>query len=46
MNDSIARYAPYAYALMRIVVGVLFAMHGSQKLLGIPATSPRSSWLR
>jgi putative oxidoreductase len=29
-------YASYAYALLRIVVGLLFAMHGSQKLLGFP----------
>ncbi|PJJ47808.1 DoxX family protein [Hymenobacter chitinivorans] len=33
MNSS---YASYAYALLRIVVGLLFAMHGSQKLLGFP----------
>jgi putative oxidoreductase len=29
--------SPYAYAVMRIVFGLLFAMHGSQKLLGFPA---------
>lgn len=33
MNSS---YASYAYALLRIVVGLLFAMHGSQKLMGFP----------
>ena len=27
--------APYAYAAMRIVVGLLFACHGAQKLLGV-----------
>ncbi|MCB2379387.1 DoxX family protein [Hymenobacter sp. BT635] len=31
-----ASYASYAFALLRIVAGVLFAMHGSQKLLGFP----------
>lgn len=30
------RYAPHAYALLRIVAGLMFAMHGSQKLLGWP----------
>ena len=30
------RFAPQAYALLRIVSGVMFAMHGSQKLLGWP----------
>ncbi|PJJ54948.1 DoxX family protein [Hymenobacter chitinivorans] len=29
-------YASYAFALLRIVAGLLFAMHGSQKLLGFP----------
>lgn len=40
MNDSVARFAPYAFALLRIVVGVLFAMHGSQKLFGVPGDKP------
>ena len=29
------RYAPYIYALMRIVFGFLFAFHGLQKLFGM-----------
>ena len=33
----LARYTPYAFALFRIVAGLLFMMHGSQKLLGTPA---------
>ncbi|GAA4375613.1 DoxX family protein [Hymenobacter koreensis] len=40
MNSSLSRYAPYVYALFRIVVGLLFAMHGSQKLLGFPGDKP------
>lgn len=40
MNDSISRFAPHAFAIMRIVVGVLFAMHGSQKLFGTPGDKP------
>jgi len=40
MNDSLSRFAPHAFAIMRIVVGVLFAMHGSQKLFGTPGDKP------
>ncbi|MCR5888896.1 DoxX family protein [Hymenobacter sp. J193] len=38
--SSLSRYAPYIYALLRIVVGLLFAFHGSQKLLGFPGDKP------
>ena len=37
MERVLGRYEPYVYAIVRIVVGLLFAMHGSQKLLGWPA---------
>jgi len=30
------RYAPYAFALLRIVAGLMFLIHGSGKLLNIP----------
>lgn len=30
-------YEPYLYALLRIVAGFLFLMHGTQKVLGFPA---------
>jgi putative oxidoreductase len=36
MNRFLAKFAPYVYAIMRIVVGLMFAVHGSQKLFGIP----------
>src|SRR4051794_8990529 len=36
MDRVLGKYAPYLYAVLRIVSGILFAMHGSQKLLGIP----------
>ena len=29
------RFAPYCYAALRIVAGLLFAVHGCQKLFGI-----------
>ena len=37
MERFLGRFEPYFYAILRIVSGLLFAMHGSQKLLGIPA---------
>src|SRR5262245_41211086 len=33
----VSKLAPRAYALMRIVAGLLFMWHGSQKLFGWPA---------
>lgn len=36
----LARFQGEAYALMRIVVGLLFLCHGSQKLFGFPAPPP------
>lgn len=36
MDTVIGRFSAQAFAIMRIVVGVLFACHGSQKLLGWP----------
>ena len=35
MERILGRFAPQCYALMRIVVGLLFACHGAQKLLGV-----------
>ncbi|PSR53585.1 DoxX family protein [Adhaeribacter arboris] len=40
MESILGKYAPYFYALLRIVAGLMFAMHGSQKLLGIPGDQP------
>jgi putative oxidoreductase len=31
----LGQYSPYVYAVMRIVVGFLFACHGAQKLFGV-----------
>jgi putative oxidoreductase len=35
MERVLSKVAPYLYALMRIVVGLLFACHGAQKLFGL-----------
>ena len=35
MERLLAGYAPHAYAIMRIVVGVLFLCHGLQKVFGL-----------
>jgi putative oxidoreductase len=34
MQTPLARFAEPAYAIMRIVVGLLFAFHGAQKVFG------------
>ena len=35
MERVLGRFSPQLYALMRIVVGLLFACHGAQKLFGV-----------
>jgi putative oxidoreductase len=35
MERFLGPYSPYLYAVMRIVVGFLFACHGAQKLFGM-----------
>jgi len=36
---KLERYADYAYALLRIMAGIMFSFHGAQKLLGLFAQS-------
>ncbi len=36
----LGKYSPQLYAILRIVAGLLFAMHGSQKLFGVPGGGP------
>jgi putative oxidoreductase len=40
MANYFARFSGPAYALLRIVAGLMFAMHGAQKLFGFPSGSP------
>jgi putative oxidoreductase len=35
MERILGPYSPYLFAVMRIVVGFLFACHGAQKLFGV-----------
>src|SRR3977135_2560141 len=36
MERFLGKYSAYLYALLRIIAGLLFLMHGSQKLLDWP----------
>ena len=36
MASFMSSYSSQSYALLRIVIGLLFALHGSQKLLSFP----------
>ena len=42
MSRVLGRYSEPAYALMRVVVGLLFACHGAQKLFGVLGGQPSS----
>ena len=35
-----ARFAPYLFAILRIMTGVMFMMHGTAKLFGWPTNRP------
>ena len=39
MERFIGRWSPHLYALLRIFAGVMFFLHGSQKILGWPGGS-------
>lgn len=41
MDTYLGRYSPHLYAILRFVAGLMFAMHGSQKLFGWPGDRPR-----
>jgi putative oxidoreductase len=40
MNPLLGNYSPYIYAILRIIVGLSFALHGSQKVFGFPGDKP------
>ncbi len=40
MERFIGRFSPQLYAILRIIAGLMFAMHGTAKLLGWPGDKP------
>ena len=48
MHRVLGKYAPYLYAVLRIITGLMFTLHGSEKLLGFPPYTqgppPGISW--
>jgi putative oxidoreductase len=40
MDRFLGKYSAHLYAVLRIVTGLMFAMHGSQKLLSWPGDKP------
>jgi putative oxidoreductase len=43
MAEIIGRFSAQTFALLRIIAGLMFAMHGTQKLLGWPPMPPGMS---
>ena len=43
MERWLGKYSDWIYALMRIVVGLLFACHGAQKLFGVLGAQGKAS---
>jgi putative oxidoreductase len=43
MAEVIGRFSAQAFPLLRIIAGLMFAMHGTQKLLGWPPMPPEMS---
>jgi putative oxidoreductase len=42
MERFLGKYSPQLYAILRIVAGLMFAMHGTQKLFSWPVPGPPS----
>lgn len=40
MERHLGRFTPQLFAILRIVAGLMFAMHGTQKLFGWPGDQP------
>ncbi|MEM9736767.1 MAG: DoxX family protein [Pseudomonadota bacterium] len=38
MDAKLTQFRPYVLSVLRIVSGLIFLLHGTQKLIGIPAT--------
>jgi putative oxidoreductase len=40
MERFLGPYSMYLYAVLRFVAGLMFALHGSQKIFGVPGNRP------
>ncbi|MFZ2491308.1 MAG: DoxX family protein [Thermoanaerobaculia bacterium] len=40
MERLLGRFAPHLFAILRVIAGVMFALHGTQKLFGWPGDKP------
>jgi putative oxidoreductase len=40
MERFLGRFAPHLFALLRIIAGLMFAMHGTQKIFAWPTAGP------
>jgi putative oxidoreductase len=40
MTRYLERFGPHLFALLRIITGVMFALHGTAKLFGWPGANP------
>lgn len=40
MERFLHKFSPYLYVILRILAGLMFAMHGCQKLFGWPGSRP------
>ncbi|MBB3899308.1 DoxX family protein [Roseococcus suduntuyensis] len=45
MTNSLTRYAPHVLSVLRVVTAFIFLLHGTQKLLGIPAATRMPDFL-
>jgi putative oxidoreductase len=43
MERYLGKYAPHCFALLRVMAGLMFAMHGTQKLFGWPGDRPAAT---
>ena len=42
MDRYLGRFAPHLFAILRFIAGVMFMLHGTQKLFGFPKEGPPS----
>lgn len=45
MTNTLTRYAPHVLSVLRVVAAFIFLLHGTQKLIGIPAATRMPDFL-